>query len=47
MINPMPSDADVETWFNRYASDANWTADRALLPIAPWIPIIGLPANDR
>lgn len=47
MINPMPSAADVENWFVRYADDANGTADRALLPIVPWIPIIGLPANDR
>ncbi len=47
MINPMPTDADVETWFMRYVGDASGTSDHALMPIAAWIPIIGLPANDR
>ena len=47
MINPMLSDADVETWFARNAGGATIVADHILLPLAPWIPIIGIPANDR
>ena len=47
MINPMPSDAEVESWFMLHASEANGVSDRILLPIAPWIPIISFPANDR
>lgn len=46
MINPTPGDAEVEDWFVRYAGGADRAFDRALMLIAPWIPIIGIPAND-
>lgn len=47
MINPIPSDVDVENWFVRHAGKADSAFDRAVMPIAAWIPIIGIPANDR
>ena len=47
MLDPMPGDADVEDWFARHGCEADGVGDRTLLPIAPWIPIIGIPANDR
>lgn len=47
MINPMLSDVELETWFIRHCQDQSRFPDDSLLPIAPWIPIISLPANDR
>ena len=47
MINPMPGDAEVESWFMLHAGETESASDRVLLPIAPWIPIISFPANDR
>ena len=46
MIASMPNDAEVEEWFFRHREEAASLSERALLPIAPWIPLIGLPAND-
>ncbi len=47
MINPVLSDDELETWFIRHVHEARRMSHDNLLPIAPWIPIIGLPANDR
>ena len=46
IINAMPSDRDVEEWFDRYAALAGNAPDGAVLPVALWIPIIGIPGND-
>ncbi len=47
MLNPVSSDTEVENWFTRYGNGTENIPERIFLPIAPWIPIIGLPANDR
>lgn len=46
MIAEMPNDAEVEAWFFNHRDEAVALPERALLPIAPWIPIVGIPAND-
>jgi hypothetical protein len=46
MINSTPSDTEIEDWFGRYAAEAGGITERSFLPVAPWIPLIGLPAND-
>lgn len=46
MINPVPSDADVERWFARNPAKIAALSDVVLRPIAAWFPMIGIPAND-
>ena len=46
MINPVPSESDVEDWFIRHAGEAGNASELSLRQVALWIPIIGLPAND-
>ena len=46
MIASMPSDADVEDWFFSHRDEVQFASEYTFLPIAPWLPIIGIPAND-
>ena len=46
MINPTPCDAALENWFLSNGEDAVAAPDQILNSVAPWIPLIGIPAND-
>ena len=39
------SDTDVEDWFERHGKETQGVTEAVLLSIAPWIPLIGIPAN--
>lgn len=41
------SDEAVETWFERHRALVAQADPREIMTIGPWIPLIGLPANDR
>ena len=47
MLYPELGDAELEGWFLRHAVEAGTTEDYSLIPVAPWLPLVGIPANDR
>lgn len=47
MTNPSSTDVEIEDWFVRHGGDTDDLAPGVFLAIAPWIPVIGIPANDR
>lgn len=46
LINPIPSDRDIELWFARYPAAIAALSEQQFRPIAAWLPLIGIPAND-
>lgn len=47
MMTRFTTDFEVEAWFDRNRDDVAEAAAGELDAIAAWIPLIGLPANDR
>lgn len=45
-MDALVSDEMVEDWFSSHAKTLTQTSEIALAKIAPWIPIIGVAANE-
>lgn len=45
-VNPVVKDELVEAWFSRHRDLIEELPEQALAEIAPWLPIIGMAANE-